>query len=536
MNERMFAGVSFLLKIAIKQLNLAQGRALLANSIGRTVDDYISKAKHSDPELKEQLEGGLLTLLLELEPFMIKDNIRYPSVSLKDPFKITIFQNKTDVSEDSDPDVGRANTTLGKYINRFYAKSLDEENSEKFKKFFTDKFLDNFVKEVNLKNIEGIDILDSSVDDLGASGDDLTEAYEDSAAKSCMSGGDCGKMSLLANNPDKVRLVSMLGNKARALLWTCDDGTMVLDRIYPSGSKYILPMVSWAKSKGYVVRSNPDRIILSSHNVKLSDGEEHKVTLNVGKIRMFPYLDTFKFGDFSKDLETLTLSNNTNFGEAIFDEANGSFEGASIYGIEIQDTKCSDCGEFFNPDESGGSNPNGDSICESCAERYSYCEQCNNIVNSENMYSLGDEYMCERCFEDNATKCWDCDKYFDMDTESGGYDENGEAYCPKCLKDNEQCENCSNVIIEDKKIYDEDGDSENYCGECYERFETGEVCEKCKHEISYDPVNGLCRGCIPEFETGQRVLPFGEEEENLNEALNEASINIINLYKLSNYL
>lgn len=62
--------------------------------------------------------------------------------------------------------------------------------------------------------------------------------------------------------------------------------------------------------------------------------------------------------------------------------------------------ECPDCRKTFHTDRACGSNTAGESVCESCAENYFYCEGCNATCNNDNYAEDG---HCRSCFDSSAT-------------------------------------------------------------------------------------------------------------------------------------
>jgi len=363
-NNYLLKAASILLKLANKSLNLAEGNLLLSNAVGSTIEYYQDKAL-DDEELKRKLDDGLLFVLFDFEEF-IKEDTRYPSVSLKVPGRITFAQQPVSIEESGkdDTDDKRVSTTLGRYIKRNYFRELDPSS----KPLLTDEFVDDFVKRVTTAILEGLDVLGKDVEEGG--GESIIEKYRESKAKSCMNDESCIHMTLLSSNSNKVSLVTKEDN-ARALLWIDDEGDKILDRVYPAGGKYVLPLRRWAEKKGYILRENPDQLVTTSQTVELSDGKEHKVTLKAKDIENFPYLDTFRFGKFIGD--DLVLSNDVSFGDLLFDNEKGKFHkfkycdkcGGKLNEKGecpscVDDDTCKNCGVSFDDDSN---------FCEECASR-----------------------------------------------------------------------------------------------------------------------------------------------------------------------
>lgn len=148
------------------------------------------------------------------------------------------------------------------------------------------------------------------------SGEELIDSYvSDDAPRSCMktvylsNGGDSSYLDLYRNNPDKVQLVRILQHGVyfgRALLWTSDQGTKILDRVYPSdGGIHTSLIRRWAERLGYAYKVRD-----TYTDEQLSDNKEYTITLDAKGLVGMPYLDTFKFAnDWMYRKDKILISN-----------------------------------------------------------------------------------------------------------------------------------------------------------------------------------------------------------------------------------
>jgi len=227
-------------------------------------------------------------------------------------------------------------------------------------------------------------------------GSDVKFYYTNIASHSCMTGNKSSFIDIYAANPDKVSLVTAK-DYSRALLWTCDDGTIVLDRVYPSGSKSVNIIRKWAAEKGYVLRDNPDRVIKTFNNISLSDGKQHFVTMK--KTLHFPYTDTFCYGTHLNNQEILL----TNF------QKNNSFVLHSPYGVYLNITKCKNCASTLL--ESNCHLYNDDIYCEPCWKlQFFNCYRCARFFLKESRHFLSGSFYCEECFKKHGITCAYCNK------------------------------------------------------------------------------------------------------------------------------
>lgn len=138
-------------------------------------------------------------------------------------------------------------------------------------------------------------------------GKDIVEGYAN-GPKSCMKGKK-GQLELYVRNPEKVKLVIISKDGkdvGRALLWTADDGTKFLDRVYPGNGMVAYAARQYAKNQGWAY--------------KKSDGiggdctvDDLTVTLRHPLNARIPYLDSLS-ALRALDTETLTLGIQNNVG------------------------------------------------------------------------------------------------------------------------------------------------------------------------------------------------------------------------------
>jgi len=177
-------------------------------------------------------------------------------------------------------------------------------------------------------------------------GKELMKAYKrfgrNERLTSCMTGDNSIFMNLLASNPKKVDLVVFGNSEARALLWEDDKGKLILDRIYPSGSYIEHMFLGWARAIGCVYRSRYGR--------KLSDGYKANVTLKIPKEPVFPYLDTFLYGEVKKGRRVVlsNVSPSNSYDYIVFCDTDGGYDGSSG---KLGPCECRECMDRLLYDE-----------------------------------------------------------------------------------------------------------------------------------------------------------------------------------------
>lgn len=241
-------------------------------------------------ESASQFYDGKFDRLLE----ELKDPEKSKYVSLNpDLSKITFSRNKEDLKSEK----YRQEQSLGRFLVR---------NVESAKEFSTSE-IDGFVKKTfefvspDIKSKEFEDIEDR-YREYG-----YTNDFSRCPLSSCVGGVNSYAVRVFGNNTDKVKVFEFYGGSIRALLWTCDDGSKVLDRLYPSGHKHNRSIIGWAKQNNIITRNKIDS--LDIRDVGLSDGSQRFVTLNIENITALPYMDTFKFCEIDIENQTAKCSN-----------------------------------------------------------------------------------------------------------------------------------------------------------------------------------------------------------------------------------
>jgi len=301
-------------------------------------------------------------------------------------------------------------------------------------------------------------------------GDDVQKAYEGAVGcSSCMTYSSSRYTSMYKLNPDKVGMVVYESPRvtARALLWTCDDGVTVMDRIYPNDGGHVEIMHGWADSLGYVYRIGNS--LPCGGYVKLSDGKDHVVTL---KYKAYiPYMDTFRYG--KRRAGKIWLSN-----------VRGRV-GMVAYDAKITGFVCQICKEEFVGTSNRRSGLYGH-VCTDCWGTRAYCRRCERwfAKGSEDEVKAVDRgrYMwCRECREDKGVS--ECEKCGGLTR--GTYVVGGKRYCSGCVsyclrcdkltlreeinKYEGLCEKCAGK--EDKAVQEEHGEGHRV----YADVETGVV-------------------------------------------------------------
>lgn len=270
-------------------------------------------------------------------------------------------------------------------------------------------------------------------------GMDIQYAYRDQVGGyTCMSGISNSNTALYANNPDKVALVvfkdAVTGNLSRALLWTCDSGKRVLDRIYPNTGEHVDKIRGWATDQGYLNRVQ-NGAPHSERITELSDGSVQQITLKVAP--RFPYLDTFCWGydpDDNDDdnCETVVVTNDPANEKTtkIFQNTGGNADSWS--GRKLAHS-CTCCQMRDVPTENLIIEQ-GSRFCADCHKTvFTRCAVCSTVIRNGDaaVVVVGEKSLCLDCAKTHTWACACCDsKLWKDDTRFETA--NREIICEEC--------------------------------------------------------------------------------------------------------
>lgn len=260
-------------------------------------------------------------------------------------------------------------------------------------------------------------------------GPDVVEAYVNAVGdESCMTGEDARDIcQIYAINPDKVGLAVLNKSEGRALLWNCDDGVTLLDRVYPDSQIIRETFWAWCTKSGYSYRTGTGG---PSYGRRDNNNKNHSVTLKCPSNDMYPYMDTLHYGSFFYSnqyrCEMLRLSSDSSDGVA-FDFTDGERPCS-----EEDRISCENCGTDVDADDviqEGDCN-----YCPRCHGRlFACCERCDETCLNDDMREVitGEdetEVWCEHCRGRYASVCDDCSNVANDLTAGDGGD-----YCPNCI-------------------------------------------------------------------------------------------------------
>jgi len=414
------------------------------------------------------------------------------SISIHDETKVSYARTTADKFNSEK----RIKTTLSRYIRR----QLEIDTT-----ILTDQLLNIFSRKINFELLAA-DGVNKNIKIL--TGNDIVNHYKNTSTYSCMTNGNSYKTRLYAMNPDKVSLV-VYNEIVRALLWKCDDGVMVLDRIYPSGCDNVELLQRWACKRDYVVRDDPDGASYENEE-DLSDNKVHCVSLKYDDT--FPYMDTFKFVVLDPTGKIAYCYNKLPKKPYVLaTETSGQIPGEPYH--------CCSCSCSMGEDDAYCVNDNW--YCRDCySENFSSCDNCGGEYPAEDVININDSCYCERCANRLYKKCEDCDEYF---AKNKIYDVCGgnKEVCGSCLENNySQCRHCDEYVKSDDitEVNLHNVGSYSYkhgyvCESCLEdEFCKCNECEEYFHKDQLETINEkfYCETCKPEIEDED------EPAENIN--------------------
>jgi len=333
----------------------------------------------------------------------------------------------------------RARTTLHRYIIRNYRNYLIHNYiSERDVELFTAKVCSYTSNVKDFQLVTGMDIESAYEQELGE--------------HSCMTGEMAYLVRIYCENPDKVALLTFdTGfHSGRALIWTTNCGTKIMDRIYPNDDVVKNAFKDYAQNKGWVSRryNNLD----ASDHVELTDDGTYEVTLSSSTNR-WPYMDTFKFA--SGDESHATLSNERQFYHvARLESTQGSF----------LEQECCCCSDFF---DSLTEAPSGNMYCEECySEHWTYSNTMGEDIHCEDAYYVEDsgDYVTLEYAQANDMQCQCCGDVNEKNEQTPAE----ETFCLYCFDKNfTKCESCDDVTPHECMV-------EDICEVCYEEQNSDE--------------------------------------------------------------
>jgi len=327
-------------------------------------------------------------------------------------------------------DKKRVRTTLGKYIrkqlNVSYA-DLSDYNLERFCKS---------VMNTANGNVKYVTIY---------SGKELKEYFRTLNIKA--RNLSTREILFYTANEKKVAWV-VAANFARALLWNCDDGTKILDVIYPKKDVHHKQITEWARQNNVKMASDMPK----------SELNKLRITMKCRYVNELPPQDTFKYGEIDRNKkEQIVLA-----ADPIFGNLHVGPEFKPYY----RELPCKGCGKLSSPVRVL-SKVEDNWYCSECIEKtFKFCNCCNNyriiseIGHKEEGYSKHERdkrfviplaWVCESCIGNSAyfSECHVCGIYHhEMCMAKVAISYSPKHVCRKCL-DNyvDKCSKCTKIDV-----------------------------------------------------------------------------------------
>ena len=235
--------------------------------------------------------------------------------------KITIMKRDEEDGASIWTTTNRQEMKYGKAIRQIYCRK------------YLPPISDTMVQTISQK-LKAIYTFDAEI--VVVDGKDIQKYYHHSAynntmrteslQNSCMRHSSCEDFfALYVDNPNKVQMAIAKtpdGIIGRALMWTTDNGTKIMDRIY--GNEITINAIkNYAHQWGYMHKR-----VQSYHNdtefvspIGEAVDSTYEITLN-NKGNLFPYMDTFKY---TMDIESseIIITNNSDSDDYVLDSTEG---------------------------------------------------------------------------------------------------------------------------------------------------------------------------------------------------------------------
>lgn len=309
-------------------------------------------------------------------------------------------------------------------------------------------------------------------------GMDICELYKNAVGgRSCMAGSAHCFTEFYAINPRVVRMAVTSNRKGRALLWTTEQGHVVMDRIYPNSGFITQYLKNWALQQGYLIRT--DQALPSGQRfVDAAGKEQSQLTVQFDKYAygtIMPYMDSFGWLDSNLTERRLYMRRVREAHYALQSTGGGPFGGFQLnipremyadsnfgYGTVEQHFNpravpplspepddddpdhfvCSSCAGTFHYDDMHTDEHHGD-YCPDCYwETHFTCDRCGCTQDAGNSYCVGDEHYCRGCYENHTSTCENCSETYDDSVCFVVMHPSGNYWCPECAEDH-RCMNCN---------------------------------------------------------------------------------------------
>jgi hypothetical protein len=320
---------------------------------------------------------------------------------------------------------------FGRFINQLFSKAKLDVTSQELESFILKyKAQLEIEKDIfrNFKIVNGEDIRKYYHEK------NYTDKKLGTLSTSCMRYPKCQRyLDIYVRNPKQVSLLILMSDSeddkitGRALIWTDKEDRKILDRIYFTENKEVELFKSYAKENGWYYKQNQNS--MSSEPIMLNDSIVKDSVFYIelekgGQYSKYPYIDTFKYYNYSTSTLTNTDSRDWNFvleqtngGDGSCDECGGSGN-ATCYRCDGNETvECGDC-NGSGKDSCVSCDGSGEYNCHNC-DRNGYiegedgerteCDECDGIGYSNCDECSGNKKVdCYNCNGNGSVVCFDC--------------------------------------------------------------------------------------------------------------------------------
>ena len=303
---------------------------------------------------------------------------RYPTLSMEQPQRVA-YATKPEYMYD----IGhRTHTTLARYIIRQLGAiggNITEDTIARYATLFWSYFGETTDQFTVVRGYY------------------LTERYgNEFGCSSCMCGDD-DLVRLYELNTAVVAMLCYDGvhGQARALLWTCDSGETVVDRIYPNEGSHIAVIERHAAANGWMYRNHHGPPSSDTAFVDGMDMSMDRLTVTVSVpdgLPAWPYLDTFRFTDQIGLATTLSMRESS----IVFNNTDGTYDDGG--------KTCYNCNGRYDADDIVVVYDN--QYCHTCLEAsYSTCDKCGEYTPNEvTVRQPTHDLFCPMCHQETKNE------------------------------------------------------------------------------------------------------------------------------------
>jgi hypothetical protein len=279
---------------------------LMSDSLRDTIDDVIDRLANGESDaLKYQDKRLQIQNLAAISRYRSRiaydeKNIRNFTINKKGEFTYMPAHKKTVVIHNDENGTawkkdGRQSMKYGKAISKIFKHPGTPYISDATIQEIASTIKSRYTFTADLKIVKGEDIR------YYYNGDTYANVNTESLGASCMRHESCQEyMDIYVDNPDIVEMLiakSQEGLIGRAIIWTTDQGDVVMDRIY-GNEMTINAFKDYAKNNGILHKYRQSYTDSGTWVTSIGEMIEKDFTITlVNNSEYKPYMDTFKWTD-----------------------------------------------------------------------------------------------------------------------------------------------------------------------------------------------------------------------------------------------